>query len=378
MVQEEAPAPPKVEFCDFCSQEKALVYCRADTAKLCLRCDRQVHAANSVSSRHPRSLLCDSCRAAPASVFCASDCNLVLCSNCDFDAHPKAEVCHGRRPVEGFSGCPTAIELISVLGIGEDEKDVGTKFGSDGYRWEDEEEGLGLVWETPPMFSLSDLIVNTTPCHGFQAMGLPPLPKHRNSSCGKHKEEILQQLRELLKSENIMYNPCEEIEPVTEFQVQEQHDLQPGNLDLDADEDATNIVTPTYENCGAQWNPTECRGETDTFDLEFSYGQCLLSSSAANLSPLVEMADICGSASHRSCIDKEQGQSVEETVPSLPSKDVYDLPCPDRDSVISRYREKRKTRRYDKLIRYESRKARADNRLRVKGRFAKVDHANQS
>ena len=30
--------------------------------------------------------------------------------------------------------------------------------------------------------------------------------------------------------------------------------------------------------------------------------------------------------------------------------------------------------RYDKHVRYESRKARAESRTRIKGRFAKIDH----
>ncbi|ONK56135.1 uncharacterized protein A4U43_C10F4480 [Asparagus officinalis] len=42
-----------------------------------------------------------------------------------------------------------------------------------------------------------------------------------------------------------------------------------------------------------------------------------------------------------------------------------------RGNAMLRYREKRKNRRYEKHIRYESRKARADSRKRVKGRFVK-------
>ncbi|KAL6661044.1 hypothetical protein ACP70R_000428 [Stipagrostis hirtigluma subsp. patula] len=46
-----------------------------------------------------------------------------------------------------------------------------------------------------------------------------------------------------------------------------------------------------------------------------------------------------------------------------------------RDSAMQRYREKRKNRRYEKHIRYESRKLRADTRKRVKGRFVKSTEA---
>lgn len=44
----------------------------------------------------------------------------------------------------------------------------------------------------------------------------------------------------------------------------------------------------------------------------------------------------------------------------------------ERQAKVMRYREKRKRRCYEKQIRYESRKAYAELRPRVNGRFAKV------
>lgn len=43
-----------------------------------------------------------------------------------------------------------------------------------------------------------------------------------------------------------------------------------------------------------------------------------------------------------------------------------------RDDAVLRYKEKRKSRKFDKKIRYASRKERADVRKRVKGRFVKA------
>jgi hypothetical protein len=46
-----------------------------------------------------------------------------------------------------------------------------------------------------------------------------------------------------------------------------------------------------------------------------------------------------------------------------------------REARLMRYREKRKSRRFEKTIRYASRKAYAETRPRIKGRFAKrADH----
>ncbi|XP_074580880.1 transcription factor GHD7-like [Curcuma longa] len=47
-------------------------------------------------------------------------------------------------------------------------------------------------------------------------------------------------------------------------------------------------------------------------------------------------------------------------------------PALEREAKIMRYKEKRKKRRYEKQIRYASRKAYAEMRPRVKGRFAKT------
>ncbi|KAF2284741.1 hypothetical protein GH714_029967 [Hevea brasiliensis] len=54
-------------------------------------------------------------------------------------------------------------------------------------------------------------------------------------------------------------------------------------------------------------------------------------------------------------------------------------PCPEsscpsanRSNAVMRYKEKKKTRKFEKRVRYASRKARADVRRRVKGRFVKA------
>lgn len=51
----------------------------------------------------------------------------------------------------------------------------------------------------------------------------------------------------------------------------------------------------------------------------------------------------------------------------------------DREARVMRYREKRKNRKFEKTIRYASRKAYAETRPRIKGRFAKrTENLDQS
>ncbi|XP_057964849.1 zinc finger protein CONSTANS-LIKE 9-like [Malania oleifera] len=60
--------------------------------------------------------------------------------------------------------------------------------------------------------------------------------------------------------------------------------------------------------------------------------------------------------------------TTTETTTSLPSAAT-------RNTAVLRYKEKKKTRKFEKTVRYASRKARADVRRRVKGRFVKAGDA---
>ena len=67
-------------------------------------------------------------------------------------------------------------------------------------------------------------------------------------------------------------------------------------------------------------------------------------------------------------------QHPKETIDQLsgpPSQMVQQLTPEDREARVQRYREKKKRRKFEKTIRYASRKAYAEVRPRIKGRFAK-------
>lgn len=52
-------------------------------------------------------------------------------------------------------------------------------------------------------------------------------------------------------------------------------------------------------------------------------------------------------------------------------------PTMEREAKIMRYKEKRKKRKFEKQIRYASRKAYAEMRPRIKGRFAKTPESTE-
>lgn len=112
--------------CDFCGEQRSLVYCRSDAASLCLSCDRNVHSANALSKRHSRTLVCERCNLQPAHVRCVEE-KVSLCQNCDWLAHgtnPSSST-HTRQSVNCYSGCPSAVEFSSIWSFFSDIPSIG-------------------------------------------------------------------------------------------------------------------------------------------------------------------------------------------------------------------------------------------------------------
>ncbi|PNX99011.1 zinc finger protein CONSTANS-like 14-like, partial [Trifolium pratense] len=70
--------------------------------------------------------------------------------------------------------------------------------------------------------------------------------------------------------------------------------------------------------------------------------------------------------------------SGSEYVSNINAKVGLEEQARNRGDAMLRYKEKKKTRRFDKHIRYESRKARADTRKRVRGRFVKASDTSDN
>ncbi|KAL2510583.1 Zinc finger protein CONSTANS-LIKE 13 [Abeliophyllum distichum] len=359
--------------CDFCGETKALLYCRADSAKLCLVCDREVHSTNQLFKKHTRCLLCDECDSLPVSIYCCTE-SLVLCQNCDWEKHDNCRLIHDRRPVEGFNGCPSVSELMSILGF----EDLGKKklLGD----WEEGgNEGLFsdfLIWETPSILSLDDLIVSSDNSvdagHSFQAMGVPPLPKNRNAACGKHRQEILCQLREMAKTEPNFDDFVEDLKPHFGLETQ----VPGGNFpSKDSSPGLEHYVEPALGPFHEGSAFLSCGDSGRVAHQDFS---STLFGSHINTNHLVPDKDSDFGDSPFQASGGQEGQSrvpvTSKPFEAIPKVAARELNSQERDFAISRYKEKRKTRRFDKHIRYESRKVRAESRTRIKGRFARIDH----
>ncbi|XP_062022650.1 B-box zinc finger protein 20-like [Rosa rugosa] len=86
--------------CDVCDKAEATVFCSADEAALCDVCDRRVHHANKLASKHKRFFLlqptckdsphCDICQERRGFFFCQED-RAILCRECDHSIHNANE-----------------------------------------------------------------------------------------------------------------------------------------------------------------------------------------------------------------------------------------------------------------------------------------------
>lgn len=113
--------------CDSCRTGIAALFCRLDSAFLCLVCDDRIHGANKLASRHARVWLCELCEHAPAAVTCKSDA-AILCISCDADIHSANPLArrHERVPVVPFlDSAAAALKSTSELDVFFSEADGG-------------------------------------------------------------------------------------------------------------------------------------------------------------------------------------------------------------------------------------------------------------
>ncbi|RDX75189.1 B-box zinc finger protein 21, partial [Mucuna pruriens] len=110
--------------CDVCDKMEATVFCSADEAALCHSCDRTIHHANKLATKHTRfSLhyptsnhfpLCDICQERRAYVFCQED-RALLCRECEVPIHSANEHTqkHNRFLLTGVKLSGTCLDPVS-------------------------------------------------------------------------------------------------------------------------------------------------------------------------------------------------------------------------------------------------------------------------
>ncbi|KAG6589727.1 Zinc finger protein CONSTANS-LIKE 5, partial [Cucurbita argyrosperma subsp. sororia] len=320
--------------CDSCKTGPAAVYCRPDSAFLCLSCDAKIHCANKFASRHERVWMCEVCEQAPAVVMCKADA-AALCVTCDADIHSANPLArrHERVPVEPFFD--TAESMIkSSSGFNFLLPTETNASGCHGANQHEEVEVASWLLSNPPFNSK-----------------LVDEPEIKPPG---HDHMFFTEMDSFIDFD--YPNPVNNHSAINDSVVPVQ--TKPLCTPV--------INTHSPENC---YDIDFCRSKLNSF------GHQPLSLSHSVSSSSLEVG-VVPEANSMSDISYPLGQSVssggDSGLPVSGSGNPATQLCGiDREARVLRYREKRKNRKFEKTIRYASRKAYAETRPRIKGRFAK-------
>ncbi|PIN13920.1 GATA-4/5/6 transcription factor [Handroanthus impetiginosus] len=307
------------KLCDSCKSAPATVFCRADSAFLCIACDGKVHAANKLASRHARVWVCEVCEQAPASFTCKADA-AALCRTCDRDIHSANPLArrHERLPLVPFYDAASATKSSSAAAAVEEFS---------------EEEAEAASW-------------------------LLPNPNNKSDEESRSPE---------YKSAEYLFG---DMDPYLGLDlIAGEQKAGHGNNGNEQKQYSSDGVVPVQNKneYGSGQYPGPVVDGYPTYDVEypgskpFMYNFTSQSISQSVSSSSMEVGVV---PDHNSMADVSNTFTKNEVIPD-PDSGV------DREARVLRYREKRKNRKFEKTIRYASRKAYAETRPRIKGRFAK-------
>uniref|UniRef100_A0A2P2MHJ5 Zinc finger protein n=1 Tax=Rhizophora mucronata TaxID=61149 RepID=A0A2P2MHJ5_RHIMU len=327
--------------CDSCKTAAAALFCRVDSAFLCLNCDSKIHGVNSLLARHERVWMCQVCEQAPAAVTCRADA-AALCVTCDADIHSANPLSrrHERVPVEPFYDSAESIVKSSPFGFLAPSSGNGQPQGVS-------EAGGVLSWL------------------------LPNPNDHLNSKIGLERPPDV-------KSGDVFFT---DMDPFLEFDYQNSMDSRSFHHQQNNSSGADSVV-PAQARVVGTIDPVINNG-SNCFDMDFCQSKLSsLSYPTQSISQSVSSSSLdVGVVPDGSAISDMSypfGRNMSSgSDPSAPesagtAKNQAAQSCGiDREARVLRYRERRKNRKFEKTIRYASRKAYAETRPRIKGRFAK-------
>eukprot|EP00249_Psilotum_nudum_P020633 c27786_g1_i1 orf=730-1857(+) len=347
--------------CDVCQESNSVLFCKADAAFLCMSCDVKVHAANKLVSRHERAWLCDVCEHAPADVICKADA-AALCVACDTDIHSANSLAsrHERVPVTTFFECPSVMKVSHIDTLVPSFGQETIKHSCNQYNEDDDDSesyaAVAASWLLPnPKTFVDEPVKNVILSEAFAVSRsdlLPSTEKRTGSKLQKHKmnsmnfsnESFLTDMEpyldmKLASSAGVMQPVTDSIVPVHGLDLgQATYNLSSGSGSSEAD--------------------ASCKGQLSfTTSLTNSVSS---SSLDVGVVPDTNLSDISNS---------DNGSRSLERPPQVHQSGQ--LEPMGREARVQRYKEKRKNRKFEKTIRYASRKAYAETRPRIKGRFAK-------
>ncbi|KAL1557417.1 zinc finger protein CONSTANS-LIKE 3-like [Salvia divinorum] len=301
--------------CDSCKAAQAAVFCHADSAFLCSACDVEIHSpANKPARRHARVCICDVCEQAPAAVTCKADA-ASLCSACDTDIHAANPLArrHERFAVVPFyEAAPAARSPRSAADAEEFS----------------EEEAEAASW-------------------------LLPDPNSKPVDESKSAEYLFGDM-----------DPEPYPDPDLDLIIMEQKTGRDNIIDGKKQYSADGVVpVQTERESGSDLYPGPVVDGYPTYDVEYPVSKPFMynfTSQSISQSVSSSSLEVGLVPDHNANADASKAEAVPAPLSRI-----------EREARVLRYKEKRKNRRFDKKIRYASRKAYAETRPRIKGRFAR-------
>ncbi|KAJ8532635.1 hypothetical protein K7X08_012558 [Anisodus acutangulus] len=385
--------------CEYCGEQRSIVYCRSDAACLCLSCDRNVHSANALSQRHSRTLVCERCNSQPAIFRCVEE-KVSLCQNCDWMAHASSSSTtgstHKRQALNCYTGCPSALELSTIWSFLLDDPSVGEEgmgsmsitdcqpVDSELSQAKDKSQDMNdlhnLVKPSPLMGSSMPSLDNNKLHNVELPVGSTNLTWSKVNNSGRKGSNLFDDdpfYEDFNVDEvDLSIENYEELFGVSLDNLNEGTDGLFGTKEMPVAESScqgvnaieglavgrVNVVKPSCSNAAWAESTMSCKTEPPTL----CFGGQHSSLSFSNLT---------GESSAGYYQDCGASMLLMGEPPCCPPFPESSMPSTSRSHAVLRYKEKKKTRQFEKRVRYVSRKARADVRRRVKGRFVKAGDA---
>ncbi|XP_037468028.1 zinc finger protein HD1-like isoform X2 [Triticum dicoccoides] len=325
--------------CDGCCAVPSVVYCRADSAYLCASCDAQIHAANRVASRHERVLLSEAYKHAPVVLECHADA-AALCAAYEAQVHYTnlLAAMHQRVPV--VSHPAAAIPAASLFAeaaatppvLGRKEEDASWLLLSKDSDNHNHSGNNSSSSSTSRYFGEVDQY--------FDLVGYNSYYDSRMSNQEQYVMQEQQHLQQMQKE-------------YAEQQMQKEYVEKEGSECIVPSQSA--IVSRPHQSGYAPLVGAE-QAASVTAGISFSME-----------------AGIVPDNTVQSSILRPAGAIGLFSSPSLQTP--LHLSSKEREARVLRYKEKKKSRKFEKTTRYATRKAYAEARPRIKGRFAKRSDA---
>nr|ASJ80970.1 constans-like protein [Ginkgo biloba] len=370
------------KLCDGCQVSSSTLYCRAHGVYLCIVCDVKIHGGNKLSECHERVWLCEVCEQAPAVVTCKADA-AALCVSCDTDIHSANPLArrHDRVPVTPFYECSSMANnnhnnnnnksFMSAQDNLECNKLLNANDGcADDHLEHDDDDD-----ECNNMLNHDDDGDDDDMCSAAEAASwlIPESKNNLKVIGGVAEEEQDKTVKDKLKFKAYCIDFLHDVD-LEYLTSNGTTTTAAATSTTTTTHIGTDSMVPVHTPEAIERSATKVPNESGSLDVDASgkgnYGYTTTSLNHSVSSSSMDVGIVPDSTMNDISTPYNDPRGVFEIPPRVVHSGGQFEPM-GREARVLRYKEKRKNRKFEKTIRYASRKAYAETRPRIKGRFAK-------